>query len=138
MKLLLEKEMIFEGKESTTSVNIREFSPEGAKLSINLGGKISGKVEGFILSTHDILMKPDRTSEVEIKSIIFSNGEPIFVSGKDTGKIVDPTPIGKIEGNLAFQTPSQKLAYLNTTRGWSEALYNITTGEYTFKVYAVK
>jgi hypothetical protein len=83
-------------------------------------------------------MKSDRTSDVEIKAIVFSNGEPIFVHGKDTGKIVDHTPIGKIEGNLTFQTPSQRLSYLNSTKGWSEATYNIATGEYTFKVYAIK
>ena len=78
------------------------------------------------------------TNEVAIKSIIFNNGEPIFVWGKDNGKIVDPTPIGKIEGNLTFQTPSQRLAYLNTTKGWTEATYNVATGEYTFKVYTAK
>jgi hypothetical protein len=37
-----------------------------------------------------------------------------------------------------FQTPSQRLAYLNSTKGWSEGLYNLATGEYSFKVYAVK
>ena len=115
-----------------------DFAPEGAHLEISLQGKVTGKAEGLILSTHSILMKPDRTSEVGIKSIIFSEGEPVFAWGKDTGKIVDPTPIGKIEGNLTFQTPSQRLAYLNTTKGWTEALYNITTGEYTFKVYTSK
>ncbi len=130
--------MLFEGKEKTTSVNVKEFSPKGAVLDISLSGKISGKVEGFILSTHSILMKPDRTSEVEIRSIIFSNGEAVFATGKDTGRVVDPTPIGKIEGNLTFQTPSQRLAYLNATKGWTEATYNIATGEYTFKVYVVK
>jgi hypothetical protein len=134
----MERELLFEGKENTTSVNVKEFSPKGAVLGISLRGKISGKVEGFILSTHNILMKPDRTSEVEIRSIIFSNGEAVFASGKDTGVVVDPTPIGKIEGNLTFQTPSQRLAYLNTTTGWTEATYNIATGEYTFKVYTVK
>jgi hypothetical protein len=138
VRLLMEKELLFEGKENTTSVNIAEFSPKGAKLDINLGGKVSGKVAGFILSTHNILMKPGGTSEVSIRSIIFSNGEPIFVSGNATGKIVDPTPIGKIDGNLTFQAPSQRLAYLNTTKGWSEAFYNLATGEYTFKIYAVK
>jgi hypothetical protein len=134
----MEKELLFEGKENTTSVNVKEFSPKGAVLDISLRGKISGKVDGFILSTHNILMKPDRTSEVEIRSMIFSNGEAVFVSGKDTGKVVDPTPIGKIEGNLTFQTPSQRLAYLNTTNSWTEATYNIATGEYNFKVYAIK
>ena len=83
-------------------------------------------------------MKPGGTSDLDLKSIIFSNGEPIFVMGKASGKLIDPTPIGQIEANLTFQTPSQKLAYLNTTKGWSEATYNMATGEYTFKVYAVK
>ena len=134
----MEKELLFEGKENTSSVNIREFSPEGARLDITVAGKVNGKVAGLILSTHNILMKPGGISELDLRSIIFSNGEPIFVLGKAIGKIVDPTPIGKIEGNLTFQTPSQKLAYLNTIKGWSEALYNMATGEYTFKVYASK
>jgi hypothetical protein len=83
-------------------------------------------------------MKLDRTSEVEIKSIIFTNGEPIFAWGKDTGEVIDPTPIGQIEGSLTFQTPSPRLSYLNSTKGWTEAQYNIATGEYTFKVYTIK
>jgi hypothetical protein len=83
-------------------------------------------------------MKPGGLSELDLRSIIFSNGEPIFVMGKATGKIVDPTPIGKIDGDLTFQTPSQKLAYLNTTKGRSEATYNLASGEYKFKVYTVK
>ena len=134
----MEKELLFEGKENTTSVKIIEFSPQGAKLEITVAGKINGKVDGQIMSTHNILMRPGGTSELDLKSIIFSNGEPIFAMGKANGKIVDPTPIGKIEGNLTFQTPSQKLTYLNSTKGWSDALYNMATGEYTFKVYALK
>jgi len=132
------KELLFEGKESTSSVNIREFSPKGAMLDITVAGKVSGKVAGLIMTTHNALMKPDGTGEADVRSIIFSNGEPIFVWGKATSKMVDPTPIEKIEENLTFQTPSKRLAYLNTTKGLSEALYNLGTGEYTFKVYAVK
>ena len=134
----MEKELLFEGKENTSSVNIKEFTPAGVRLDITVAGKVTGKVTGQILSTHNILMKSGGISELELKSIIFSNGEPIFIIGKATGKLVDPTPIGQIEGNLTFQTPSQKLAYLNTTKGWSEALYNMATGEYTFKVYTAK
>lgn len=134
----MEKELLYEGVENATSVNIKEFSPQGAKLDITVAGKISGEIAGQILSTHNILMKPGGTSELELKSIIFSNGEPIFAWGKATGRIVDPTPIGKIEGNLTFQTPSQKMGYLNSTKGWSEATYNMATGEYAFRVYAVK
>ena len=134
----MEKELLFEGKENTSSVNVKEFSLKGVMLDITLAGKIDGKVKGFIMSTHNILMKPDGTSEVDLKSIIFSNGQHIFVWGKANGKVIDPTPIGKIDGTLTFQTPSQKLGYLNTTKGQSEALYNLSTGEYSFKIYAVK
>lgn len=134
----MDKELIFEGKENTSSVNIKEFSPKGAMLDITLSGKISGKISGIIMTTHNMLMKSDGTGEADLRSIIFSNGEPIFIMGKAMGKLVDPAPIEKLEENLTFQTPSQKLAYLNTTKGWADATYNIATGEYSFKVYAVK
>jgi hypothetical protein len=134
----MEKELLFEGKENTSSVNIKEFSPKGAMLDITLAGKISGKVKGIIMTTHNMLMKPDGTGEADLRSIIFNNGEPIFIWGKAMGKLIDPTPIEKIEENLTFQTPSKKLAYLNTTKGWAEGTYNIATGEYSFKVYTVK
>jgi hypothetical protein len=134
----MERELLFEGKENITSVNVKELTPKGAVLDITLAGKISGKVQGFIMSTHNILLKPDGTSEVDIKSIIFSEGKPIFAYGKGTGKVIDPTPIGKIDGNLTFQTPNPKLAEINTTKGQSEALYNLATGEYSFKIYALK
>ena len=90
------------------------------------------------MSTHNILLKPDGTSEVDIKSIVFSEGKPIFAYGNATGKVIDPTPIGKIDGNLTFQTPNPKLADLNTTKGQSEALYNLATGEYSFKIYVLR
>ena len=53
----MEKELLLERKENTSSVNIKEFSPEGSMPDIPLAGKISGKVSGLILSTHNILMK---------------------------------------------------------------------------------
>lgn len=134
----MEKELLFEGKENTSSVNIKEFGPAGARLDITLSGKISGKVAGIIMTTHNMLMKPDNTGEADFRSIIFSSGEPIFIWGKAMGKIIDPAPIEKLEENMTFQTPSKKLAYLNTTKGWAEATYNIATGEYSFKVYTVK
>jgi hypothetical protein len=134
----MEKELLFEAKVNTSSINIGEFSPQGARLDVTSSGQVSGKVNGFILTTHNALIKSDGTGEADIKYIIFSNGEPVFVTGKAAGKVVDPTPIYRIEENLTFQTPSQRLGYLNTTKGWLEGLYNFATGEYNFKVYAAK
>ncbi len=117
----LEKELLFEGKEVTASVKIAEFTPQGVKLEITVAGKVAGKISGQILSTHYILMKPGGTGELVLNSIIFSSGEPILVTGKAIGKLVDPTPIGEITADLTFQTPSQKLSYLNIVKGWSES-----------------
>ncbi len=134
----MEKELLYEGKEKTSSVNIKEFSPEGARFDVSVAGQISGKVSGLIMTTHNILTKPDGSGEADIKAMIFSNGESIMITGKARGKMVDPTPIQKIEEDLTFQTPSKRLAFLNTTKGRAEGLYNFATGEYNFKVYAVK
>jgi hypothetical protein len=133
----MEKELLFEIKENTQAINLKEFSPEGAKLDIMVSGKVSGKVTGMIMTTHIALMKPDGTGSADVRSMIFSNGESIMVMGKANGKMVDPTPIEKIEENLTFMTASKKLAYLNTAKGWADASYNLATGEYSAKVYVV-
>jgi hypothetical protein len=44
----MEKELLFEGKENASTAAVKEFSPNGAVLEINLTGKISGKAAGFI------------------------------------------------------------------------------------------
>jgi hypothetical protein len=134
----MDKELLFEIKEKTSAVSIKEFSPEGIKLDINVSGKVSGKISGLIITTHNALMKPDGTGNADVKSLIFSNGESIIVMGKANGKLVDPAPIQKIEENLTFMTTSKNLAYLNTTKAWADATYNVALGEYTAKVYAIK
>lgn len=134
----MERELLFEGRQNATSINIKEFSPEGAKIDLTLTGKINGKVKGIIMSTHNVLLKADGTSIVDLRSLIYSNGEPIMVMENATGKIVDPAPMRDLEENLTFQTPSQRLAYLNSTKGLAKGHFNPETGEYTFKVYSVK
>ncbi len=134
----MDKELLFEGKETTMAINLKEFTPEGAKLDIMVSGKVSGKVNGMIMTTHSSIMKPDGTGSADVKSMIFSNGEGIMIMGKANGKMVDPAPIEKIEENLTFMTASKNFAYLNSTKGWADASYNMATGEYTFKVYALK
>jgi len=102
-----------------------ERAPLGGGVRRDASALVSGMVAGFIMSSHSILMKPSGTSTLDLRSIIFSNDEPIFVSGEADGKLVDSTPIGKIDGNLTFQIHSPRLGFLNTTKGWSEAAYNM-------------
>ncbi len=134
----MDKELLFEGKEKTMAINLKDITQEGVKLDIMVSGKVSGKMNGMIMTTHSSLMKPDGTGSADVKSMIFSEGEGIMIMGKANGRMVDPAPIQKIEENLTFMTTSKKYAYLNTTKGMADASYNLATGEYTFKVYAMK
>ncbi len=134
----MEKELLFEGIEKAMAINLKEFSAEGVKQDFMASGKISGKITGMIVTTHNVLMKADGTGSADVRSIIFSNGESIMVMGKAKGKIVDPTPLQSVEEDLTFMTSSKNLAYLNTTKGYGDGIINIATGEYTFKVYALK
>ena len=134
----MEKELLFEIKENTQAINLKEFSPEGAKLDIMVAGQVSGKVTGQIMTTHNALMKPDGTGSADARSMIFSDGEAIMIMGTVNGKMIDPAPIEKLEENLTFMTASKKFAYLNTTKGWADATYNLATGIYNAKVYALK
>jgi hypothetical protein len=83
-------------------------------------------------------MKPDNKGSADVRSMIFSNGELIMVWGKAYGKMVDPSPIEKIGENLAYMTAFKQHAYLNITKGWADATYNLATGVNNFKVYALK
>jgi hypothetical protein len=51
----VEKELLFEGKENTMAIDLKEFSPEGPKMDVMVSERISGKVTGMILTTHNAL-----------------------------------------------------------------------------------
>ncbi len=131
-------ELLFESKEKTTSATLREFTPQGARIDFNLAGQVSGRLNGLQMSTHNVLLKADGTAEGDARSLIFAAGEPVFHWGKVKARLVDPTPMSRVEVELTFQTPSQKLAWLNTTKGWLEGLENFATGEFSSKVYTQK
>jgi hypothetical protein len=82
-------------------------------------------------------MKPGGTSEVDLKSIIFSNGEPIFVWGKASGQVVDPTPIGKSMDPLRSRRPLKNYDTSTQPRA-CQKLSATRNGRIQFKIYAVK
>jgi hypothetical protein len=89
--------VLFEGKENTSSVNIKEITSAGIKLDITVAGKVSGKVTGQIISTHNILMKPGGTSEIEIKSLIFRTDYPFLSLVKQTENSSIPHQSGRLK-----------------------------------------
>ena len=133
-----EEEFVGELAEKTTSVTIREFTPEGVRISYNLQGKMKGQYEAAHMETVDAMFKPDGTYEFDARGLDQTDdGDMILIRVKGTGKQVSPTSV-HAEGEATYQTLSQKLAWLNSAKGRFEGTYDTSTGEFIAKVFAQK
>jgi len=60
---MTEEEFLGELAEKTTSVTLREFTPDGVRISYNLQGKIRGQYDADHMETVEAIFKQDaRTS----------------------------------------------------------------------------
>ncbi len=90
------------------------------------------------METVNLIAKPDGTYEGESKGIqLTPDGDTIFVTTKGRGRNSGSNTL-TAEGEVNFQTPSAKLAWLNSAKGRFEATANLVTGEINGKVYAKK
>jgi len=132
------EEFLGELAEKTTSVTIREFTPEGVRISYNLQGQVKGQYEAAHMETVDAMYKPDGTYEFEVRALDqLSDGDMIMIRGKGTGRQVSPNSI-QAEGEVTYQTMSKTLAWLNSAKGRFEGTYDTAKGEFIAKVFAEK
>ena len=135
---MTEEEFLGELAEKTTSVTIREITPDGVRISYNLQGKLRGQYEADHMETVDALFKTDGTYEFESRGLdATTEGELIIIQGKGTGRQVSPTSI-HAEGEAKFMTQSKNLGWLNSAKARFEGTYTTTTGEFIAKVFAQK
>ncbi len=133
-----EEEFLGELSEKTTSVTIREFTPEGVRISYNLQGQVKGQYEAAHMETVDAMFKPDGTYEFEARGLDQTNeGDMILIRAKGTGKTVSPTSV-HAEGEATYQTMSKTLEWLNNAKGRFEGTYDLSTGEFIAKIFAQK
>src|SRR6266566_1660927 len=76
-----EEEFLGELAEKTTSVTIKEFTPEGVLISYNLQGHVKGQYEAAHMETVDAMFKPDGTYEFEARGIDQTNDGERAVRG---------------------------------------------------------
>ncbi len=135
---MTEEEFLGELAEKTTSVTIREITPDGVRISYNLQGKLRGQYEADHMETVDALFKTDGTYEFESRGLdATTEGELIIIQGKGTGRQVSPTSV-QAEGEATFMTQSKNLGWLNSAKARFEGTYTTTTGEFIAKVFARK
>lgn len=128
-------ELLFEIQGKRVSQTVKEINPQGVRLQMNHEGQVTGKFNGGEISTLNVFLKPDGTSEWEAKTLQSSReGDMIVVSSRGTGSI----STGSWHGDAVFMTQSPKLAWLNNTRGWFEGSTDMAQGTYKAKVYAKK
>ncbi|HYS74242.1 MAG TPA: hypothetical protein VEO96_09740 [Thermoplasmata archaeon] len=133
-----EEEFLGELAEKTTSVTIKEFTPEGVLISYNLQGQVKGQYEAAHMETVDAMFKPDGTYEFEARGIDQTNdGDMVLTRAKGIGKTVSPTSV-HAEGEATYQTLSKKLEWLNSAKGRFEGTYDLSTGEFVAKIFAQK
>jgi hypothetical protein len=133
-----EEEFLGELSEKTTSVTIKEFTPDGVLISYNLQGTVKGQYDAAHMETVDALFKPDGTYEFEARGLdAVDDGDMVIIKVKGTGRQVSPTSV-HAEGEAVWQTTSKRLEWLNSSTGRFEGTYDVPTGEFHAKVFAKK
>jgi hypothetical protein len=133
---MTEEEFLGELAEKTTSVTIREFTPEGVRIAYNLQGKLRGQYEADHMETVEALFKPDGTYDFESLGLDATmDGDMILIRAKGVGKQVSPTSV-QAEGEATFQTQSKTFGWLNSAKARFEGTYTTSTGEFVAKVFA--
>lgn len=129
------EELLGESRSKTTSVTVKEFTPQGVRVSFNNQGQTKGRYDSADMATVDALVKPDGTSEFEARIVdVTLEGEVILFQGKGTLKPVSPT-VNRAEATGVYQTASKKLAWLNSVKARFEGTSSLPTGETVTKTF---
>jgi len=126
--------MLAEIKEKTTTVIIKEFSPDGAMIQYNSSGEAKGEhYHASHMETTDVKMKMDGTNEWESRSMeMTKEGDVVMISGRGTGRA------NNFSGEFTYMTNSPRLSWLNNTKGHVEGTTDMKNNEATIKVWAEK
>src|SRR5579862_7532434 len=101
------EELLLESKGKNTTRTIKDFSPAGMRLENNLEGESKGVYNATFYATINLLAKPDRTIDYELRQIdTTSDGETVLLYYKGKSIIDSPTH-NHFGGETTFQTQSK-------------------------------
>jgi hypothetical protein len=123
-------------KEKMVGRTIKEISPFGIRLELNLEGQISGELyTAQHMETVSLFQKTDGTFESEARAIETTReGDLLVISYRGTGKQTGLTTLwGQSEGII--MTQSKKFAQLNNSRIKAEVTADIATGDVQVNYY---
>ena len=123
----------FHNKMVTTAV--RELSPIGVRMEVNMEGEIKGRLNARSLDTSNVLFKTDGSYEYETKSVATTmEGDTVVLWGSGTGRSTGPMT-ASLEGEVHYMTQSPRLNWLNNTTARTEGTVDRVSREIQGRVY---
>ncbi|MGA2666328.1 MAG: hypothetical protein ABSF83_15440 [Nitrososphaerales archaeon] len=136
-KAMKKGEPMAQVQEKILSRTIKEITPFGIRIELNLEGQTSGELyTAQHMETVSLFQRTDGTFESEARAIESTkDGDVLVISYKGTGKQTGPTTMwGESEGFI--MTQSKKFADLNNAWLKAEVNADIATGVVHVKYYA--
>src|SRR2546425_1290090 len=123
----------FHNKIITTT--IKELTPNGVRMEVNIEGEIKGKLNARSIDTTNLLFKTDGTYDYETKSVATTmDGDTVVLSGSGTGRSTGPMT-ASFEGELHYMTQSPRLTWLNNTTALTKGTVDRMSREIQGKAY---
>ena len=128
-------ELIGEFRNRIVTTTVKEVSPDGVRLEVNIEGEIKGKLNAISIDTTNVLFKTDGTYEYETKSVATTmEGDTVVLWGNGTGRSTSPMT-ASFEGEVHYMTQSPGLAWLNNTSARTEGTVDRMSREIQGKAY---
>jgi hypothetical protein len=125
-----------ETQEKVLSRTIKEITPFGVRIELNLEGRVSGELyTAQHMETVSLFQKTDGTFENEARAIeTTKEGDVLVISFKGTGKQTGLTTLWG-EGEGIIMTQSKRLEKLNGAHIRTEVNADYATGDVKVKFY---
>src|SRR3989442_94940 len=106
-------ELIGEFHNKMVTTTIKELSPDGVRMEVNIEGEIKGKLNANSIDTTSLLFKTDGTYDYETKSVATNReGDTVVRWGSGKGPSTGPMT-ASFEEEVHYTTQSPRLAWLN-------------------------
>ena len=135
-KAMNKNEAMAEIKEKILSTTIKEITPFGIKLELNLEGQLTGELyTAHHMETVSLVQNVDGSFESEARAIENTrDGDMLVISYRGSGKQTGPTTMwGESEGII--MTQSKRLSQLNNARVKTEVTADVASGEVVVKYF---
>src|SRR6267143_4872083 len=97
-------ELIGEFHNKMVTTTVKELSPTGVRMEVNIEGEIKGKLNANSIDTTNLLFKTDGTWDYETKSVATTmDGDTVVLWGSGTGRSTGPMT-ASFEGEVHYMT----------------------------------